>query len=358
MTEGTRLEKISVVHESTVETLDLNEQNELPAGIRLVRLPLPFKLNHINVYLLEGHDGSVLIDTGFASRETEEVWRVLLKELEVVGKPLRRILITHMHPDHLGMAAWLHDKTGAPVHLAEEEWRLARALWGPGEREVAAWHCYLDALGLPDTLNAKLKRNLDAYRKLVPRLPVDVQPLADGMEFVIGGRQWQTMVGRGHSPEHVCLWNPEERIFIGGDLVLPDITPNIGVMHIGPKNPLGDYLDSLDVFENLDLQWLLPSHGGISAGPSTRIGELRQHHLYQLNRLRGYCAFPRTAYQCTTFMFGERRELQTFVFAVREALAHLYYLVQSNELWSWDVNGVSLYQTYGSTSSHSCDGSL
>jgi glyoxylase-like metal-dependent hydrolase (beta-lactamase superfamily II) len=317
----------------------------IPQGIRHIRLSMPFRLDHINVYLLEDTDGGVLVDTGLASDESKIAWATLLDEMEESHTPLRTIVVTHMHPDHLGMAAWLQERTGAPVYVTKAEWAMARALWDPTLEDTARWREYLAKLGLPSALERTLRGGIGGYRKLVPKLPDRVASLAEGMKFPIGNREWQVVVGRGHSPEHACLWCASERILLSGDHVLPGITPNIGLMHIGPRNPLCDYLDSLVRFERLDPAWILPAHGRPMRQPITRMAELRHHHIRQLAKLSRFCRLPRTAYQCARALFDRDLSTHELVFALRETLAHLVYLETQRQMVVAEKEGIPRYQS-------------
>lgn len=305
---------------------------ELARGIYLLRMPLPFRLNHINLYLLEDDAGWTLVDCGLNAPETQAVWdRVFADFLD--AKPVIRIIVTHLHPDHIGCAQWLHEKAGAPVYMTRDEWRLARQVFDLPITHPRLIEEHYRKLGLEGAELNEMIRLAARYRKLVKVLPERVAYLHEHETLDIGGRQWRILLGHGHSPACACLWDEAGHLLLVGDHVLPSISPNVNLLAVGPNNPLDDYLASLGTFRNLPCSLMMPAHGVPSARFRERIDELIQHHITRLELLQNACKLQsRTAAQCVPLLFSpERHRAQPF-FALGESAAHLVYLAERGSL--------------------------
>lgn len=311
---------------------------KVATGIYWLRMPLPFDLDHINLYLLEdnqnGQEGYALIDTGFGSEKTQLLWDQLL---EVLAKPITKVIVTHLHPDHIGMAGYLVDKFRAPLYMSQTEYFTARAL-SAGACGASDWQDeqYLVRCGLSEeyvqTARNKRKQNSGMGQAIRP-IPLQFYRLQEGDKIRIGGRDWQVYIGRGHSPEHVCLFNNESNILISGDHILPGITPNIGVYSTEPDaNSLQLYLDTLPQFTGLPENTLvLPAHRQPFYGLHVRINELIGHHHEHLDNLRDFCKSGKTIEQCLPVLFKRKLSPQNMFFAVAEAYSHLNYLYFAGE---------------------------
>jgi glyoxylase-like metal-dependent hydrolase (beta-lactamase superfamily II) len=298
---------------------------EVADGVYLLRMPLPFRLDHINLYILAAPDGWTLIDCGLNNAETMAVWEDLFESF-LASKPVKRILITHLHPDHIGLAAWLHEKTGAPLLMTGGEWNLARDLFHLPETNLALIRHHFARLGIEGEALESMVRQGCGFRRLVKKLPDKVTRVRDGDILAIGHRRWQIHVGRGHSPECACLWSEQDRVLIAGDHVLPKISPNISVLAIGPQNPLDDYLNSLDVFDELPCSLLLPAHGVPIRAFRERVAELRDHHRAQLRKLESSRVDSATVFECLPHLFKSGLPDHQLYFALGETAAHLVYL--------------------------------
>src|SRR2546426_2388661 len=232
-------------------------------GIKWLRMPLPFKLDHINLWLLEDDDGWTVVDTGIGLEPTREAWaRVFASELD--GRPISRVIVTHFHPDHMGNAGWLGDRWGVDLWCTQAEWMAANLAWGHRDgpdldRRMAHYKSH----GFDDAQIDDFRKRGNHYPHVVPTLAPSYRCLREGDTLTIGGRHWNVFTVHGHAPEHACLWCPEARVLISGDQVLPKITTNVSVWADQPRgNPLRLYLDSLDRFRPIDAETLvLPSHG-------------------------------------------------------------------------------------------------
>jgi glyoxylase-like metal-dependent hydrolase (beta-lactamase superfamily II) len=326
---------------------EFGETKEIRPGIHWLRMPLPMALDHINLWLIEDGPGWTLIDTGLYSGLGREMWRKILDE-RLGGRPLQRIVCTHFHPDHVGMAGWLVQETGAEFRMAREEWLYARVLTiDTGEHFTDAMVAhYHRAGGSPEYL-AKLRERGAFFAGIVSEVPRSIRRIRDGDGLDIGGAAWRIVVGKGHSPEHACLLSDELGLFVSGDLVLPRISPHIGVYADEPDgNPLKDYLDTLEKFYALpDSAIVLPSHNEPFLGLHERLAALQQHHAERLDDFAAACAEPATALDVAKQVFARRLDSAQLGFAIAETVAHLNYLVAEKQISRHaDANGVYLYE--------------
>jgi glyoxylase-like metal-dependent hydrolase (beta-lactamase superfamily II) len=301
---------------------------EVAPGVRWLRMPLPFQLDHINLWLLEDAGGLVAIDTGVALAPTRELWEALFAG-ELTDRRLTRVVVTHFHPDHIGNAAWLADRFTADLWCARTEWfaaQYARRSRGPADIEARIAHYRRS--GVPEDSLDRLRERGNHYPALVPALPHTFRALRDGDVLVLGGRRWQVLTVEGHTPEHVCLWSDEARVLISGDEILPKITTNISVWAEEPHaNPLRRYLDSLQRFRSLAADALvLPSHGLPFRGLHARLDQLRAHHEARLGETAGALTEPRTAAELVPLLFRRQLDTHQLTFAIGETLAHLNFL--------------------------------
>lgn len=304
---------------------------EVARGVYLLRMPLPFRLDHINLYVLDDPSGWILVDCGLNTPDTIALWENLFADF-LRGKPVIRIVVTHLHPDHLGLAAWLHSKTKAPVYMTPGEWQMANDVFNLPVTATASIRKHYQQFGLTGEGLDTLVKQTSGYRKLVKVLPEKVEHLHGGEVLTIGGRHWQVLIGHGHSPECACLWDDAEKILIAGDHVLPTISPNINLLYVGSRRPLGDYLTSLEEFKRLECALLLPAHGSPTEKLRARITELQDHHARHLSELEAFCTEPRHVIDCVPLLFRAELPAHQLYFAVGEAAAHLVHLVEQGRL--------------------------
>lgn len=318
---------------------------EVAPGIFWLRLPLPFQLDHVNLWLLRDGKGWVIVDTGFASDEVRAVWEQVLAGLD---GPVNKLVVTHFHPDHLGLATWLMAKTGAPLHMTTGEFLTAHAVWnevgGHGARFMVE---QFRQHGMGGELLAKFEKRGSGYRQSVPALPDHYNRLIPGGALEIDDRRWQVKVGFGHAPEHAALYCQELGVLISGDMLLPKISTNISVFAATPSaDALGWYLDSLkEMAREIPGQTLvLPSHGLPFTGVQTRVEELRAHHLERLHVLEETCEAPKSAAGVLATLFPRALDTHQTMFAMGEAIAHLNHLEKAGRLSkSFGTDGVIRY---------------
>ncbi len=315
----------------------------LRPGVHWVRMPLPFALDHINLWVLDdevdGRAGYTAIDTGISDEVTKQAWERVF-DSAFNGLPLLRLLCTHFHPDHFGLAYWLAaggDKARwrAPLWMSATEYAFGRFLSLGADQttgDSAAQHFARNGLDDRDALGKVRARGSGHYPKLVPSFPPSYRRIQDGDEIAIGPahakRVFRAIVGFGHAPEHVSLYCQDDRLLISGDMVLPRISTNVSVFDLEPEsNPLPRYLHSLDRLLLLPADTLvLPSHGRPFTGLHTRIAQQHTHHAERLAEVLAACARPQTAASIVPVLFKRELDLHQTTFALGEALAHLHAL--------------------------------
>jgi glyoxylase-like metal-dependent hydrolase (beta-lactamase superfamily II) len=307
--------------------------HDIAPGLRWLRMPLPFALDHINLWLLDdesaGKQGYALVDCGASTDATRAAWEELIAGA-MDNKPLHRVFATHCHPDHVGLSGWLCERFQAPFWTSAAEFGFARMMAAalPGvDGPSAIPHFQRHGLVDPGMLE-QMQGRRNYYPSLVPAVPAAYTRLQDGQRVTIGGREWRVITGFGHSPEHVSLYAEEGRLLISGDMVLPRISTNVSVFAVEPEgNPLAQYLASLDKFADLPEDTLvLPSHGKPFRRLHVRIAQLRAHHNARLEEVRAACSVPRSAVDIVPLMFRRQLDAHQLSFAVGEALAHLHML--------------------------------
>ena len=321
----------------------LGTWTSLRPGVHWVRMPLPFALDHINLWVLDdeidGRAGWTVIDSGISSEVTRQAWEQLF-DSHFDGRQLVRLLCTHFHPDHFGLAWWLvaggdGKRWTAPLWMSAAEYAFGRFLSLGGDQttgESAAGHFARNGLDDRDALAKVRARGSGHYPKLVPSFPGSFRRVQDGDEIAIGPAQakrvFRAIVGFGHAPEHVSLYCEQDRLLISGDMVLPRISTNVSVFDLEPEgNPLPRYLHSLDRLLLLPADTLvLPSHGKPFTGLHQRIAQQHAHHAERLAEVLEACAAPQTAASIVPVLFNRTLDLHQTTFALGEALAHLHAL--------------------------------
>lgn len=300
----------------------------LAPGVHWLRMPLPFALDHINLWVLDEDDGCTLVDCGLATAETRAAWEVVFANPTFKG-PVRRVVVTHFHPDHVGLAGWLSARWGVPVAMTHTEWLTGRMLsLDTSDAFVEHQLAHYRAAGCaPEYLDAVRTRG-NTYSGRVSPIPASFHRLCEGESLRIGGRHWRIMVGRGHAPEHATLYCPELGVLISGDQILPRISPNVGVWPNEPEaEPLGDFLASLGTFKALpDNTLVLPSHDRPFHGLHARLDTLRRHHDVRLDDLLATIDAPKTVMEAAPALFRRPLDQHQTGFAIAETLAHLHHL--------------------------------
>ncbi len=298
-------------------------------GILWMRLPLPMQLDHVNIFALDDGDGWCVVDTGFDSKRGRAVWQALI-DGPLRAKPITRVLVTHYHPDHIGLAGWLQAQ-GAELITTRTSWLYARMLCLDVQSTATpeAMQFYRRA-GLSE--QALHKRATDRpfnFADVVAPLPPAFTRIAEGDSFHAAGRDWTVRIGHGHAPEHATLWT--EGIVLGGDQLLPGISANIGVYPTEPEaDPLTEWLDSCRAFmphaRQADL--ILPGHKLPFTGLPFRLTQMIENHESALIRLLDHLQTPRVTRQCFVPLFKREIDGSAEGMALVEAVAHLNTLLR------------------------------
>ncbi len=331
------------------EPPDFGETVEIAEGVLWARLPLPMVLDHVNVYVFDDGDSWTIVDTGFDSRKSRAIWQSLL-DGPLSGKPVTRVIVTHHHPDHIGLAGWFQAEHGAELVTTRTAWLFARMLTldvhaVPKSETLDYWR----AAGMTaDIIAERSKERPFNFADMVAPMPLGFKRIKQGDHVHLGGRGWSVHIGNGHAPEHATLWCDDGDLVIGGDQLLPSISPNLGVYATEPDaDPIGEWLEScerLSAFAKPG-QLVLPGHKLPFIGLPKRLQQLISNHHGALERLARYLEKPHTATECFDVLFKRPIGAGEYGLALVEAMAHanhLYHLGQVTR--TRDDSGAWLWQ--------------
>ena len=307
------------------------EARAVAPGVLWIRMPLPFALDHINLWLLDEADGWTLVDCGYGDATTRALWEAHFATT-LGTRPIARIIATHFHPDHLGNARWLSERFGCPVAMTQAEFLTAHAVLGQRTAYSHEDVCALFAAhGMPPQLVAALAARGGTYHRGVPEAPERFAGIQDGDEVVAGGTPWRVICGHGHSPDHASLHSATRGLLISGDMLLPRISTNVSVAPAEPDgDPLARFLASIAATAALPSATLvLPSHGLPFRGLALRVAQLQAHHAERLAELEAAidaAKGPVSASDLVPVLFRRELDVQQRYFAMGEAIAHLNHL--------------------------------
>ncbi len=324
------------------------EAIEIAEGALWMRLPLPMALDHVNVFAFRDEDGWTIIDTGFDSKRTRAIWAKLL-DGPLAGAPVARVIVTHHHPDHVGLAGWFQREHGAELITTRTSWLFARMLlldeqMKPVDETLAYWR----SAGMDREIYDKRREERPFnYADIVADMPLGFRRVKEGDVIRFGGRDWDVRIGNGHAPEHATFWSRDCDLVVGGDQLLATISPNLGVYATEPEaDPVGDWLEScerLSAFAE-DSHLVLPGHKLPYRGLPTRMRQLVDNHHSALTRLVAFLDTPKTAAECFPALFKRQIDEGTYGLALVEAMAHLNHLYQigqvtrtrrEDDAWLW-----------------------
>lgn len=320
---------------------------EVAPGILWLRLPLPMALDHVNIYALDGGDGWTIIDAGLSSKRTKAIWEGLLSG-PLAGKPVTRVILTHHHPDHVGLAGWFQSR-GAELWATRTAWLYARMLTlDVQDRPSPEALTFYRRAGLSEAeLVKRAGERPFNFADVVDPLPLGFTRLTEGQRLRAGGRDWTVRIGHGHAPDHATLWS-DDGIVLGGDQLLPGISANIGVYPTEPEaDPLTDWLDSCRAFRPhaTEDQLILPGHKLPFTGLPFRLEQMILNHESALDRLLDHLATPRSAADCFLPLFKREIGGAEFSLALVESIAHLNCLLRRGKAsrsltetgaWAWE----------------------
>ena len=321
---------------------------EVAEGILWLRLPLPMALDHVNVYALADADGWTLIDTGMNSRKTRDIWEAALAG-PLAGKTVARVLLTHHHPDHVGLVGWFQDR-GAELLTTRTAWLYARMLTLDVQDRPSAesLQFYQRAGTSPEMLAKRANERPFNFADMVAPMPLGFTRVEEGETLTLGGRRWRVRLGQGHAPDHITLWSEVDELVIGGDQLLPGISPNIGVYPTEPEaDPLTEWLEATARFvpHAREDQLVLPGHKLPFTGLPFRLQQMAENHDQALERLLGHLHEPETAAGCFPALYKRPIGEGEFGLALVEAVAHLNCLLRRGQVCrSLRADGAWLWQ--------------
>lgn len=303
--------------------------HELAEGVRWARIRFPGSLGHINSWVLDDGDGVAICDTGVDIPICREDWSAVFSG-PLDGVKVARVIGTHFHPDHIGLAGWLSARDGARIWMTRGEWLTAQLACADARDTVPEDVIAMRrAAGWDDVqVDAARAEGWGRMQRMVAPLPIGYRRVQDGEVIAIGDAEWRVVTGCGHSPEHACLVNDAQGLMISGDQVLPRISSNVSLGASEPEaDPLGDWLASIDKLLGLsDDLLVLPAHGEPFRGLHVRLNALRREHEERLDELADFLATPRRAVDCFTKLFRRVIDQNVLGLATGEALSHLRHL--------------------------------
>ncbi len=317
-------------------------------SLRWARIPMPGSLGHINSWLIDEDDDAIaVVDTGMMMEMCSGAWKALFAGA-LAGTPVRRVICTHLHPDHIGLAGWLAKRFDAPIHMTRGEWLTARLMLSDmrdepppevlAQQRGAGWD--------EEAIERSRSQGWGRMARMVFRMPHAYQRLSDGQWLSIGASRWQVVVGSGHSPEHACLYNAEDGVLISGDQILPRISSNVSMNSGEPDaDPLGEWLASIDKLLTLPDDLLVcPAHGEPFRGMHVRLLALRDEHHARLDAMAAALDAPRRAVDCFPLLFKRTIGPDHMGLATGEALAHLRHLEVTGRVMRTTRDGIWWWQ--------------
>lgn len=308
------------------------EAIEVAPGVLWMRLPLPMKLDHVNVYALDDGATWTIIDTGFASKRGKAIWQRLMAG-PLGAKPIGRVVVTHHHPDHVGLAGWLQSEFGAELVTTRTAWLMARMLTLdenplPSPESLAFYR----AAGMdPETFAVRAQERPFNFSDVVTPLPLGFTRVQQGDVITMGGREWDVHIGNGHAPEHATFWSREDNLVLAGDQILPSISPNIGVYATEPMaDPIAEWLEACERLSTLARadHLVLGGHKLPFTGLPLRMRHLIDNHHSALARLTEFLDTPKSAAECFSVLFKRSIGPAEYGLALVEAVAHVSHLYQ------------------------------
>lgn len=301
--------------------------DEWPGGVLRVRVPLPFPLRWTNAYAIGDRSGWTLIDPGIHTEDAVRTWQQFMQYTGSDWKDVRRIVLTHHHPDHYGLSGWIQEQSDADVYISRSAYEQSRLLWGE-ERTLTDEMCSLFVRhGMGEAMEPRMRKHMESFVPQVSPAP-KVNFIRAGERIQLGGRSYDVIETPGHAAGHLCFYDERDGVIFCGDHVLPRITPNVGYLPGIDENPLQSYLQSLHTMQRVPVRFAYPGHRHPFASYRERIGEILVHHEQRIEQIIELLSRPTTVYAICMELFGTALSLHQLRFAIAEMLAHLIYMKQ------------------------------
>jgi glyoxylase-like metal-dependent hydrolase (beta-lactamase superfamily II) len=319
---------------------EIGEAIEVADGILWMRLPLPMALDHVNIYAIrertENDDGWTLIDTGFDTKKSRSIWIDLIKG-PLLNLPIKRVIITHHHPDHIGLAGWFKSEYNADIWASRTTWLFARMMTlDRHSKPTQETLKFYKSAGMDnDIYKERSKTASFNFSDVVSHIPLGFKRIQQNEVLKIGTRSWTVHMGNGHSPEHATFWSQNDDIVIAGDQILPSISPNLGVYATEPDaDPVGEWLESCErlLLQSNDNNFVLPGHKLPFYGLPNRLKQLIENHHSALERLLNYLDKPKTASECFEPLYKRKINSGEYGLALVESIGHLNHLLNNGKI--------------------------
>lgn len=323
-----------------------NEVVDITPAVKWLRSPLPLSLDHINCYLIKDGDGWCVVDTGMNAKATRDHWLGII-ETHLDNAPITKVIVTHQHPDHVGLAGWLCKNHRAKLLMSEQEYLCSRVYMNHGQADDY-WEVeqfFRRSAMSQHTLEGLATSN--NFYDSVYTLPSSYHELKDGCPVQIGEHLWEPIITRGHAQAHVSLYCKHLDLYLSGDQVLPRITSNVSVISSAPESsPLTDWYEAHDIVEQRvpDSVLILPAHEMPFFGLHHRLQDVIAHHEERLERVLEICESPRNAQAITQALFEKEFDPFQNYLAVGECLAHIHRLMEQGKVTRTLHDDVYLYQ--------------
>lgn len=316
--------------------------NEFGA-ITQVKLPVPYPLSYVNSYLISGSNGYTLLDPGLNTDDARRVWTRVLKERKINYTDIEKIVLTHHHPDHYGLAGWFQEQAQAPVYMSSLAHQQAKLMWGEqakamNEAVVALFRRH----GLVARHEGNMLTHLESFLSLVHPQP-EVTYIHEHEQVRLGDESFEVIMAHGHALGQLCFYQPESKLLFCGDQVLPDITPNVSYLPQMDEDPLASFYSSLHELGALNVSVAYPGHRQPLSHFAERISEIIKHHDERLQQIQTLLATERTVYDLCIQLFGDRLSTHQLRFAMAEVLAHAIYLERQGSIRQFEKGGTIVF---------------
>jgi len=328
---------------------DFGTPEQVAEGVWWIRLPTPLAIDHVNVYLLEGSSGWTLVDAGVNDAPSRDALTAVLERPEFNHKPLDQVVITHFHPDHIGLTGYF---TGpdyqARLLTSRTSWQTAGLLLFDNPDVPCGAHiAFYEQAGMKGIELESFKRRApSSYSDNVGPLPESYTRLVEGQELKIGGRVWTVRMGHGHAAEHVTLWS-DDNLAVVGDQILPSISPNLTVHFSEPEaDCVSEWLESCDRFEQLanDNLLCLPGHNRPFTGAPFRCRQLAENCLRVISRIESALTKSQSAMDLMPVIYRRDIAANEKTALIGETMGYLNHLYAAGKIRRRLVRGQYLWR--------------